>query len=276
MGCRRACYRYLAGKVKFARAKQAADRCKKGRVHGPDHFSLLDGGDVAYLDADVSGRMRAFHGVKDGVLYLMEWGTGPHRGVYANVDGRELAKGVHRGPDVFQGVLKGEFCVGSKGGGAETGDENCLGGDLGIGHYPIGALDDCAPEAAVQKNLPYIGGLVRDSGGEGCVLHLFSCFYQDGEQLSLFSPDDFLNLSAYGGGKENLGVLFVAHEGRTGQDGVSFLYKEFWNKPLEIRRFHSNHVRPYNLHYHGVRFSGKGNVETLFKYEIVGHYKNRF
>ena len=161
-------------------------------------------------------------------------------------------------------------------GGAERGDEDGLGLQVRIGLDAVGTLDEGVPKAGFQEEVldgVRIGGDLRAEvrvGLLGVGLH------QDGQELSLLTPDDAAHRTADRRGDEDPGILLVGHDRGTGENTVALLHEESRKEPFEISGLYGD----------GSRFDGLGdfpgggtlyrNVEALFQIEMVGHYDNSY
>ena len=129
------------------------------------------------------------------------------------MDRGDLCQGVHGGLNIGQGVSQDEVFIGRKGSGAECRYENSLGGEVRIGHYSVGTLNERTPEAGLEQEV--LDFLCR-CGSLGAKVHGFLLcigLYHHCQQFSLVAADDGLHLAAYRAGEENLRALFVSHKG---------------------------------------------------------------
>ena len=153
--------------------------------------------------------MLAFEDCDFGILELGECGIGS---CDADVDFRDLRKGIDRGLDVVDFCSEGELGVGCEGRSGECGDENGIGSCLGIGNYAVGPLDYEGPEAGFEEAfLDFC--IVR---GLGLGLQVFLnviCEHRHREKLALVATHDFFHRSADGGGEKNRRVLLFGHHG---------------------------------------------------------------
>jgi hypothetical protein len=130
------------------------------------------------------------------------------------------------------------------------------------------------PEAGLEEKLLRLFRIGGDFRPEVDVLLGGVGVDQDGEQLSLITPDDALHRAADRRGDEDLGLLLVGEDGGTGEYAVAFLHEKSRKEAFEIRRLHGDDARFDRLQDLLGGGTLHGDVEALFQNELVRHYRN--
>jgi len=223
---------------------------------------------VAYLHPDIACRVLPLETVQlDSVepgefAVLLRCVNGD---MYSSLG--QFAEGVYSGLDGLEVTGVTEFRVSSQRSGVERGDEDSLRLGGRVGYDTVRTLDEPRPEAALQDGFASGGGVQRRD-----VLHsevdapgLAVSLDEDCEQFALVSPDEFLDLSAYRRGEEDVRVLLVSDDRRTTEHRIPLLDQKPWKKTLEVGRADRHNARSNRLGDTKFRFTLNRDVQTLFQ-----------
>ena len=151
---------------------------------------------------------------------------------------------------------------------AEAAHKDGLGLVVGVGRSAEGPLAQHRPQATTQHHRFdfFIGmGYFQDQRS------IVVCFHHHFQKFSFLPTDYGFHLSSNWRSESDALIVFIAKQGITHFDGISFFYQQLWRKSSKISRFHRIGRNIPRIGEALFRRPANGNIQAFPYGDGIGH-----